>query len=164
MEEIQDTFSNKVLVSKSLEISQSNDIWIKFSDDLGGATLDCTSLKEFQLLDGLEGPNWALDEIKKAPNIINGLGNMLEQTITIDRVWMVERNAGQSGLVNVGYGLVAAALAEITDGIIYSSDGAWQYSALPMLANEFYKCYMNPLYDETDWSNRCIEHIRQNLG
>jgi len=33
----------------------------------------------------------------------------------------------------LAYGLIAASLAEITGGFVYSDDGAWDYSYFPAL-------------------------------
>lgn len=41
------------------------------------------------------------------------------------------------------YGFAAAAFAKLTDGVIFSDSGAWSYSKLPCLADDFVKFYFN---------------------
>jgi len=41
----------------------------------------------------------------------------------------------------LAYGLIAASLAEITGGFVYSDDGAWDYSYFPALPEDFFRWY-----------------------
>ncbi len=50
----------------------------------------------------------------------------LEAVLAQDHYWFEYRNFGGPGVASTGYGLVAAALAEATDGIIASFDSAFE--------------------------------------
>lgn len=57
--------------------------------------------------------------------------------------WSIKRTIGQPAIVNLYYGYLAIAIAILTDGIIYSDDGAWDYSRLPISGMEFKTEYLN---------------------
>lgn len=58
--------------------------------------------------------------------------------------WSIVRYAGTDALYNLAYGMFACALAEITEGIIFSDDNAWEYDKFPCLPQEFLEFYFNP--------------------
>ena len=74
---------------------------------------------------------------------------------------------GQTAIVNVGYGLIAASLAEITEGFIYSDDQAWDYARFPATAIDFFSWYFHPELaldrNRKDWATRCIKDIPKDL-
>lgn len=77
--------------------------------------------------------------------------------------WAFRRSAGQPAIIHLSYGLIAAAFAELTEGFIYSSDGAWDCAMFPTTAKHFLKNYFDPHYpvpDHADWAKECIESIR----
>lgn len=82
--------------------------------------------------------------------------------------WSFRRSASQPGAINVAYGLIAASLAELTNGLIDLSDGAWDKARLPATADDFFTWYMRPeLALETDyatWAARCIAGLRTEFG
>ena len=57
--------------------------------------------------------------------------------------WSVKRTMGQPAIVSLYYGFIAIAIALLTDGIIYSSDGAWDSEYLPIEANKFKDDYLD---------------------
>jgi len=57
--------------------------------------------------------------------------------------WYIKRTAGQSPLMNIAYGHLAAAVAKLTDGIIYSQAG-WDPAIFPIHADEFIALYFRP--------------------
>jgi len=61
-----------------------------------------------------------------------------------DHYWHFRRSAGQPAIINLAYGLIAASVAEITGGFIYSVDGGWDYERFPATAEEFYQWYFRP--------------------
>ena len=79
--------------------------------------------------------------------------------------WNFRRSAGQTALINVSYGMVAASVAEMTEGLIYSGDGAWDYERFPATADEFYGWYFRPEAaigpDFKEWSERCLRAIAE---
>ena len=57
--------------------------------------------------------------------------------------WDVKRTMGQPAIVSLYYGYLAIAIAGLTDGIIYSDDGAWDYSIFPIDGIAFEMKYLN---------------------
>ena len=50
---------------------------------------------------------------------------------------------GQPSIVSLYYGYLAIGIAILTDGLIYSDDGAWDYSRLPILGEDFKTEYLS---------------------
>lgn len=61
----------------------------------------------------------------------------IDANLKIGYSWSVKRTMGQPAIVSLYYGYLAIAIAILTDGIIYSDDGAWDYSRLPIEGNVF---------------------------
>ncbi len=57
--------------------------------------------------------------------------------------WRVKRTMGQPAVVNLYYGYLAIAIAVLTEGILYSDDGAWDYECFPIEGKVFEKEYLN---------------------
>lgn len=92
-------------------------------------------------LTDLDKEFWA-EEIqinKRAQSIKDKIGANLE----IGYYWSVKRTMGQPAIVSLYYGYLAIAIAILTDGIIYSDDGAWDYSKLPIMGEELKTEYLN---------------------
>lgn len=71
------------------------------------------------------------------------LKKQIDANLKIGYSWSVVRTAGQPPLVGLFYGYLALAIAKLTDGIIFSDDGAWEYSQMPAMADEFEKLYLD---------------------
>ena len=82
--------------------------------------------------------------------------------------WSLRRSAGQPALINIAYGFIASAFADLTDGLIYSDDGAWDYQRFPALSSEFDSWYFRPESalekEQTEWAERCIASLRDDFG
>ena len=95
------------------------------------------------------------------------LQDTIIRSLSIGYHWSFRRSAGQSGIINLAYGLIAASLAEITDGFLYSDDGAWDYNCFPALADDFFKWYFKPEFaeksDDKVWVQNCIKSIYEEL-
>jgi hypothetical protein len=78
--------------------------------------------------------------------------------------WSFRRSIGQPGMVNLAYGFIASAFAELTNGVIFSDDGAWDYKRFPALHSEFDSWYFRPhlALDEgkAEWAEQCINSIK----
>lgn len=61
-------------------------------------------------------------------------------------------------MASLFYGYIAIALAKLTDGFIYSDDGAWEYSYFPMHAEDFEKIYLNKECISDDNERATIEN------
>lgn len=106
----------------------------------------------------LEREYWE-EEIQRKEYIENCLQN--------GYYWMFRRSVGQPAIINLTYGIIAGALAQLTNGLINSLDSAWDYQRFPATAEEFYSWYfhpdkaMNP--EKREWAERCIELIDSEL-
>ncbi|MGE8498944.1 MAG: hypothetical protein ACN6O6_15665 [Pseudomonas sp.] len=80
------------------------------------------------------------------------------------RYWRFRRSAGQPPIIALAYGILAAALAELTDGLIYSDDSAWDYPRFPARAEDFYRWYFDPEQalgpDYATWARNNLAALR----
>lgn len=58
--------------------------------------------------------------------------------------WCFRRSAGQPAEIALLYGFLASALAELTNGVVDSTDGAWDFSLFPATSEAFDCWYMRP--------------------
>lgn len=71
------------------------------------------------------------------------LKEKIDANLDIGYSWSVKRTMGQPAIVSLYYGYLAIAIAVLTEGIIYSDDGAWDYSCLPVEGIIFEEDYLN---------------------
>lgn len=83
--------------------------------------------------------NEEIQENENAKSMKKKIGTNLK----IGYFWSVKRTMGQPAIVSLYYGYLAIAIAILTDGIIYSDDGAWDYSRLPIEGKVFETEYLN---------------------
>ena len=92
----------------------------------------------------------------------------MEQCLAAGYYWVFRRSAGQPAVINLAYGYLAAAVAELTEGFIFSDDGAWEFSRFPAFATSFYRWYFRPeqadVMEMREWAERCIFHIPNELS
>ncbi|WP_090719918.1 hypothetical protein [Paenibacillus typhae] len=85
----------------------------------------------------------------------------VNDSLSIGHYWSFRRSAGQPAIINLAYGLIASALAELTKGYIYSDDGAWY--GRPVGADKFDSLYF--IAEKADtignalWYENCLEQI-----
>jgi len=87
----------------------------------------------------------------------------MRECIDVGFFWSFRRSMGQPAIINLLYGLIAAAFGELTKGFVFSDDGAWDYDMFPITADGFLKNYFNSNYskpDYADWAKRCIDTIK----
>ena len=82
------------------------------------------------------------DELKENRNA-QRLKEKIEANLKLGYSWSVKRTMGQPAVVSLYYGYLAIAIAVLTDGIIYSDDGAWDYAYLPVEGNNMKDRYLN---------------------
>ena len=85
------------------------------------------------------------EEIQENKNA-QSMKEKIDANLEIGYSWSVKRTMGQPAIVNLYYGYLAIAIAILTDGIIYSDDGAWDYSRLPIEGKDFKTEYLNIEY------------------
>lgn len=86
----------------------------------------------------------------------------INRSLDIGHYWYFRRSAGQPAIINLAYGLLSAALVLLTEGYIYSDDGAWDYNYFPITAGDFFKWYFKPEFSDYNktWFQECIESIK----
>ncbi|MBT8460191.1 MAG: hypothetical protein KJN60_11020 [Boseongicola sp.] len=138
--------------------------WISVRNVPGGTDAYCDTIKDD---DDPDKPWWFLDELRTAPNYSTALEERLLAARNHDIRWSFRRSAGQPAIINVAYGLIAASLAELTDGLIYSGSSAWDYKMLPATGPELRDVYFRPKSasqpDKADWAEQCIASLRRGI-
>lgn len=90
------------------------------------------------------------------------------EVMRVGRYWTFRRSAGQPPIINIAYGILAGSLAELTGGIVYSSDGAWDSKRLParpeVLLSTYFRPELNRDWVNYDWAKECISRLPQELG
>lgn len=95
----------------------------------------------FHELTDLDKDLWN-EEIQENENA-QSVKEKIDTNLEIGYFWSVKRTMGQPAIVSLYYGYLAIAIAILTDGIIYSDDGAWDYLRLPMEGKVFKTEYLH---------------------
>lgn len=131
----------------------------------------------FQVADvpgGTDAYFWSVDDITldcwrefTAPRF-KAHEELIRKCLDVGHYWNFRRSAGQPAIINIAYGLIAASLAEVTEGFLFSNDSAWDSERMPALPSEFFEWYFVPdLAINTDfreWSMRCIASLREEFA
>ena len=129
-----------------------------FFDGLPGGT-DAYWLR----IDDLMHEFWTYEKTERQRS--KQMAAYIDECLAIGYRWYFRRSAGQPALINLAYGYLAASLAELTDGLIFSDDSAWDYERFPCRASEFYDFYFEPDMaigsNCREWSERCLEWLRE---
>ncbi len=148
------------------EWAENEYAWFSIQGIPGGTDAYCTQLSAPEI--DPENPWWRLEDLEERNTCIENLQQKLEQSKSIDRCWYLRRSAGQPGIIALTYGCISAAVATLTNGIIWSDDGAWDYARFPADGKHFLEWYFKPdqaLHaDNADWARRCIEGIELELN
>jgi len=137
--------------------SATNYVWFQFGNAIGGTDAYCRTVDEEHVTD------WERESSERAP--ARQMANHIRRCLILRRYWYFRRSAGQHAIVNLGYGFLAAALAELTDGFIHSEDSAWDYVRFPCRAEDFYRFYFRPEHaleeNFREWSARNISSLKK---
>lgn len=124
---------------------------------------------------GADAYFWSFDEFDReiweeeidTNSQVSKYADEINKCLKVGYRWHFRRSAGQPRIVVLSYGLVAAAFAQLTDGLIYTDDGAWDYSLFPARVDDFLKWYFRPEVtthmESKEWAERCIESIFEEL-
>ncbi|NEZ54784.1 hypothetical protein [Adonisia turfae] len=119
----------------------------------------------FDQIDDLTREVWS-DYLKMKR--LSPMSETVSQCLATGHYWTFRRSAGQPGIINLSYGLLAGCLATLTDGFVFSDDSAWFFDLLPMSGGEFLKRYFVPGGTENseteDWASRCLGWIPEELS
>ncbi|WP_395316907.1 hypothetical protein [Variovorax sp. UC74_104] len=129
--------------------------WITVPGVLGGTDVD------YRLIDELTKRLW--NDLFEVEQRAKELRTHIEACLSTGHYWSFRRSAGQPAIINFAYGIIAASLAELTDGIIYSDDSAWDYDRFPAVAIDFYEWFFDPEktpdLDRAAWARACLSAI-----
>lgn len=137
--------------------SEDSYAWFVVNNQAGGCDAYCDVIKQ------LDHDRWE-DEFKLNSRAANVQGKM-RTCLASGFYWWFRRSAGQPSIINLSYGIIAAAFAELTDGIIYSDDNAWDYNMFPTEAGKFLSKYFRPEYpvvEHGSWARKCIDDLVAN--
>lgn len=91
----------------------------------------------------------------------------IQRALRIGLYWTFRCSAGQPALIRVGYGLLACALAELTNGFVYTDDGAWDYRRFPARPTDMltWYCVPNLTVDEEfrAWATKLLTCLPREL-
>lgn len=104
--------------------------WFSINGIAGGTDAYCDTTCSSYGVKGREW--WFLDELREAPGFRDEHEAILSKAKALDRMWSFRRSMGQPPIINLSYGLIAGALAELTGGLVFSGDSAWDYQRLPV--------------------------------
>lgn len=138
--------------------SDKNYVWFYLADIPGGTDA------YFRPVDDLTLECWSeLTEPR-----LKACEELIHKCLEVGHYWSFRRSINQPAIINVAYGLIAASLAELTRGFVFSDDSAWDYERFPALPEEFFRWYFVPqlaLRDNfREWSARCIGLLRDELS
>ncbi|MCU6710174.1 hypothetical protein M6D81_15860 [Paenibacillus sp. J5C_2022] len=90
----------------------------------------------------------------------------VKRSLSVGHYWIFRRSAGQPAIINLVYGILASALAELTEGYIHSDDGAW--NGKPVRSDEFDKHYFvsgaASTCSDAVWYEQCLQGISSQYG
>lgn len=120
---------------------------------------------------GADSHYWKLSDEDKADNLEELLSedleesrkNLIESCLENRIEWHFRKSAGQLCITAIAYGFIASSFAELTEGIIFSGDGGWDYQIFPATAEEFDRCYFRPEKTISDDNRKGIKDCIDNL-
>lgn len=152
---------NPVQFDDKFEWNDNEYAWFAIEDVAGGTDGYCWQLKD-EVIDP-DNPWWRFEEIASNNKTIEDLKNKIEKSKSLNRLWSFRRSAGQHGIIAVSYGLISAAVAELTNGILWSDDGAWDFERFPANSMDFLEWYYRPEkaigVDYANWAQSCVNDI-----
>lgn len=127
--------------------------WFLLSDNSGGCDAYCYTVDEetYELWE----ENFRITEHMRPYE--QQMKNCLETGI----YWRFRRSAGQPASLNLAYGMIAAAFAHLTNGLIYTDDGAWDFKMFPTSAEVFLQHYFDPEYPDRSFAKRAKAYLFQ---
>lgn len=101
------------------------------------------------------------EELEENPNF-HRHRSCIAGNIHLGYRWVFRRSAGQHAVITLCYGFLAATLARMTKGVIYSDDGAWDYNKFPADPDDFIQWYFR-LDTVDEESNVDIDFVKESL-
>ena len=88
---------------------------------------------------------------------------IFDNNIKLGYKWTFRRSAGQPAIITLCYGFLAATLAKLTKGVVYSDDGAWDYKKFPADPDDFMQWYFRLEY-VTEHSDIDLDFVKESLS
>lgn len=133
-----------------------------FIDGVGGGTDAYYSVNE-----DIDREVWEEEFAKPRPTVTTH-EHAVRTYLEVGHHWWFRRSAGQPAAINITYGMLAAALAELTDGLLHSDDGAWEYQRFPCRPDDFLRFYYRPenalSEEKRDWAKQNQSRLREAFG
>ena len=165
LHENSEKYVHEIDLSSKFEWKKNEYVWFTIQGIAGGTDAYCEPIEDKRI--DPQNPWWMLDEFKEQNTSISDFDEKLKAAKKLNKYWYFRRSAGQPGIINLSYGLIAAALAELTGGFISSTDGAWDYKKLPAEPKEFYKWYYIPEREENpdfkEWAQRSLKGLKEEI-
>ena len=120
---------------------------------------------------GADSYYWELSEEDKADNLeelLNkeleeGRRKLIENCLENKVQWHFRKSAGQLCITGIAYGFIASSFAQLTNGIIFSGDGGWDYQIFPATFDEFDSVYFRPEKAISEDKQRGVKDCIENL-
>ena len=142
--------------------NESEYIWFKVCSFNRGVNVHYRELDEEQKSDYMEevldraNSNFLEEKREKRKKLVRKcFENMCE--------WHIVRYANQAWISSIAFGFIASSFAELTDGIIFSSDGSWDYQIFPATAKEFDYVYFKPEKTLSENRREEIENFKEEI-
>lgn len=140
-------------------------VWFTIENIVGGTDAYCEELKSNY---DDSDPWWRLEDMLLNNTTIHQFELKLEKAKVLNQRWSFRRSAGQPALINLAYGIISASIAELTNGFIWSDDGAWSFKKFPAEPSHFYDWYFKPEKEEDegfkDWAIRNLASMERELN
>lgn len=89
----------------------------------------------------------------------------IEKSLKTGHYWTIKRYSDTDLAVDLVYGIVAGSIAELTNGIIHSYDGAWEEKLFPVFYDDFFMHYFRPESTKQEefkeWSLEVISYFQE---
>jgi len=160
-----EAYVNTVKLSDKFYWKESEYAWFAIDGIIGGADGDCDTLISKDI--DPDNPWWRLEIFETSNSKVSSIRQKLEQAKKLNRLWNFRRSAGQPAIIALSYGLISGSIAKLTNGILWSDDGAWDNKFFPVESDEFLKYYFRPNIAtsnaDAEWSSGCIDSIKEEL-
>lgn len=161
----EEEYVKDIILDDKFEWSESEYAWFAIKGIAGGTDGYCDKIQDDSIEP--ENPWWILDDLIRRNRTIVNIDRKLIEARRLDRRWTFRRSAGQSGIVALSYGLISASVAELTKGIIWSDDSAWDYQRFPAESKDMLEWYFEPAKalepDNAVWAQECMDGISEEL-
>ena len=162
-----ETYVNTVLESDKFEWKENEYAWFVVDGISGGTDGICETLISNDI--DPDNPWWIVEMLESGNNKISGIRQKLEYAKKHNRLWYFRRSAGQPAIIALSYGLISGSIAKLTNGILWSDDGAWDSNFFPAESTEFLNNYFRPDMSTTDtpdaeWAREGIDSIKKELA